>query len=101
MRDFSRRGETFQFFNKQASYDAFELKEEDFMNQDEKTQTAFHESQNINVDGLDEFSSNRQHLIIDEDEAFKNLAATMRNPNVNKFNILDTIADYKMYNSKV
>jgi hypothetical protein len=40
-----------------------------------------------------ETSSPRQHLIIDEDDFLKNVAPTMRNPFINKHNILDTIAE--------
>jgi hypothetical protein len=52
-------------------------------------------------DGYMEASSNRQRLIVEDDDLFKNLAATMRNPNVNKLNILDTIAaEVRVFNSK-
>ena len=42
--------------------------------------------------GSDPFSP-RQHLIIDEDDFLKHVAPTMRNPFINKHNILDTIAE--------
>jgi hypothetical protein len=42
--------------------------------------------------GRETFSP-RQHLIIDEDDFLKHVAPTMRNPFINKHNILDTIAE--------
>ena len=59
MKDLTRRGETFRLFNKQTSLDGFELKDEDTLNPDEKSQI-FQESQNKDADRLGEFSSNRQ-----------------------------------------
>ena len=38
-------------------------------------------------------SSNRQKLLFDDEDIFRNLAATMRNPNINNLNILDTMAN--------
>lgn len=49
---------------------------------------------------LNEASSSRQRIIVEEEDVMFN-AVTMRNPNVNKLNILDTIAaDYKVFHSK-
>lgn len=48
----------------------------------------------------DESVSRRQRLLFDDEDIFRNLAATMRNPNINKHNILDTLADYRIFNSK-
>ena len=59
MKDLTRRGETFRLFNKQTSLDGFELKDEDTLNPDEKSQV-FQESQTGDADILCEFSSNRQ-----------------------------------------
>lgn|SRR3990167_7917882 len=40
-----------------------------------------------------ETSSHRQKLLVDEDDGYKSFAATMRNPNITKHNILDSLAD--------
>jgi len=42
--------------------------------------------------GSETFSP-RLHLIIDEDDFLNHVAPTMRNPFINKHNILDTIAE--------
>ena len=59
MKDLTRTGETFRYFNKQTSLDGFELKDEDTLNPDEKSQV-FQESQTRDADRLCELSSNRQ-----------------------------------------
>lgn len=48
----------------------------------------------------EEMSSNRQRLLFDDEDIFRNLAATMRNPNINKHNILDTLAEFKNLHQK-
>jgi hypothetical protein len=50
----------------------------------------------------DDTQINRQKLLFDDEDVFRNMAATMRNPEINKHNILDTLglSDYKVFNTK-
>lgn len=49
---------------------------------------------------FDDTYSQRQKLLVDEEDVLRNLAMTMRNPNINNFNILDTIEEKRMFNTK-
>lgn len=89
MRDFERAGD-------QKPSHEYEMKDDDTFFEDGKVTEFFPDLHHD--DRLDQHSSNRQNLIVEED-AF-DLAQTMRNPNINKLNILDTIADYKNFKSK-
>ena len=72
---------------------------DDSMNIFENPEFIFNDNKSY-VDKVDVIISNRQSLLVDDEDVFRNLAATMRNPKINKHNILDTIADYKFLNSK-
>lgn len=52
------------------------------------------------LERIDELSSNRNKLLFDDEDIFRNLATTMRNPRINNHNILDTLAEYRNLNQK-
>lgn len=55
---------------------------------------------NIESAKVAETHSNRQKLLVDDEDVFRHLAPTMRNPNINKLNVLDTLADVRAFNTK-
>lgn len=70
---------------------------DDSMTYDDKVEYIFNQDRSPE---LAETFSQKRKFIIDEEDVFRNLAATMRNPNVNKLNILDTLNDYKFVKTK-
>lgn len=66
------------------------------MTYDKEVKSAFQEQS----PEIFETYSQKRRFIVDEDAQFNNMAATMRDPNVNKLNILDTLADYRNFKVK-
>jgi hypothetical protein len=80
-----------------SRYNIPEFNDDESMTYDDKADYVFNQAHS--PENVDTYSQKRK-FIVDEEDVFKNMAATMRNPNVNKLNILDTLADYKNFKIK-